>query len=393
MPEFLPAIVVVAYNRPRSLQRLLTSINKAHFPNQDIPLIISIDRATDNQAVLALAQAHPWPHGEKKVLYQEANLGLRKHVLQCGDLTRAHGSIIMLEDDLYVSPLFYEYAVQALNFSADDLRIGGVSLYNHQLNVHARKNFAPLEDGYDNWYFQFASSWGQAWTEDQWSRFRNWYAEDHHLAANAAIPQNVRDWSEKSWLKYFIAFLIETDRYFLYPKISLTSNFSDTGTHVGEDSTAFQLPLLYAHKKQYHFSPLSKSGAVYDAFFENTALADHLGLERKALCVDLYKYRSPSELKGYPYVLTGQQLPYQVLKTFGRSLKPMDANILEDIEGNDLALYSTESPGPGHAMEHNRFRELSYHLKEVKRNEAFILWKHLAKRRAKHLWKKLTGLK
>ncbi|RNC88697.1 MAG: glycosyltransferase [Allomuricauda sp.] len=373
MSDKSPAIVVVAFNRPRSLQRLLDSLQLAFYPAQDIPLIISIDKCDTNQDVLDIAEHFDWKFGPKEVHYQEKNLGLRDHVMQCGDLTKQFGAIIMLEDDLFVSPNFYYYTLNALHFSSDKLRIGGISLYNHQLNVHTNKNFQPIEDGYDNWYFQFASSWGQAWNAKQWKSFKEWYQTTPKIDSNTRIPEYVRGWSEKSWLKYFIAFLVAEDRYFIYPKIALTTNFSDTGTHVGEDSTAFQLPLLYAHKKEYHFSKLSESCAVYDAYYENTALAEKLQIPKQDLCLDLQAYKNVDTLDGERFLLTTQHLNFRILKKMACSLKPIDANVLQDLEGEDIFLYDLHIREPNTFIRSNKSRMLTYNFKYIYLNEALTI--------------------
>ena len=195
-----PAIVVIAYNRAKSLQRLLNTLSKAYYTESDIKLIISIDKASNNQKVLEIAQDFEWNFGNKNVEYQSVNLGLRKHVIKCASYSNDYGSVILLEDDLVVSPQFYNYTCQALNFSKGKEYIAGISLYNHQFNVVAKLNFSPIEDGYDNWYFQFASSWGQAWTKEQWNSFISWYENIESLKHNPSIPKNVTNWSEKSWL-------------------------------------------------------------------------------------------------------------------------------------------------------------------------------------------------
>jgi len=217
------AIVVVAFNRAKSLNRLLSSLEKANYSSNEIPLVISIDKGENNEDIFKLASEFNWQYGEKIVNYEKVNLGLRKHILKCGNLSKKYGAVIILEDDLYVSPNFYRFTEQAINFSNNKDYIAGISLYNHKINVHTMDSFDAFEDGYDNWYFQFASSWGQAWTIEQWQKFLYWYNENEEkLLANDKIPKNVTDWSNKSWLKYFIVYLIENDRFFLYPKISLS---------------------------------------------------------------------------------------------------------------------------------------------------------------------------
>ena len=54
--------------------------------------------------------------GIKKIIKHSKNLGLRAHVITCGDLVNIYDNIIVLEDDLFVSPYFYKYANDALNF-------------------------------------------------------------------------------------------------------------------------------------------------------------------------------------------------------------------------------------------------------------------------------------
>lgn len=337
------AIVVVAYNRPRSLNRILNSLSTANYPDAEIPLIISIDHG-DNQEVLDVANSYQWEYGEKTVLYQEENLGLRAHVLKCGHLTEQYENIIMLEDDLYVSPAFFLYSAEALAFTKDKEKIAGISLYKHMLNVNVREPFEPLQDGYDNWYMQMASSWGQAWSKEQWKGFYSWYENNKDEPIEAEnIPAFISSWPERSWLKYFNKYLVETGKYFFYPQQSLTTNFSDEGSNVTKMVADYQVPLLYSFDKIYYFSDQEQSEAVYDIFFENEKLLTVLqefcsGIEKDTLTIDLYGGR-PHHTR---YLLTSLSLPYRVIASCGRMLRPIDANIVKKIVGNGFFLYDTE---------------------------------------------------
>lgn len=339
MSKCLP-VVVVAFNRARSLKRLLGSLNDAIYTVDDVPLIISIDKGDSNQDVLAVAESFVWEHGEKKVVYQETNLKLRKHVLQCGDYALKYGNVIVLEDDLYVSKYFYQYAESALKFTQDNNRIGGISLYNHRFNVESAEPFESIDDGYDNWYFQFASSWGEAWSKSQWERFKEWYEKSPNIDDCAQIPLYVRKWSQSSWLKYFIAYLIEKDLYFLYPHKSLTTNFGDAGTHVNKNNTNHQVPIQNG-EITYKFSELEMSKAVYDAYYENVYLQTKI-IDGQKVLVDLYgkKTIEPDKLH---YVVSRQALPYKIVKKFGCNMRPHEENILREIEGDDFFLYDMNS--------------------------------------------------
>ena len=337
------AIVVVAYNRPRSLSRILNSLSAANYPDAEIPLIISIDRG-DNEEVLDIAKAYQWEYGEKTVLYQEENLGLRAHVLKCGNLTEQYENIIMLEDDLYVSPAFFLYSAEALAFTKDQKNIAGISLYKHMLNVNVREPFEPLQDGYDNWYMQMASSWGQAWTRKQWKDFYTWYEKnkDQPLEADT-MPTFISSWPDRSWLKYFNKYIVETNQYFFYPQQSLTTNFADEGANMTECVNDYQVPLLMALDKIYYFSDMEQSLAVYDIFYENQKLLTVLqefcsGIEKDTLTIDLYGGK-PCHTR---YLLTSLSLPHRVIASCGRRLRPIDANIIKKVIGNDFFLYDME---------------------------------------------------
>jgi len=385
MNSFQPPIVVVAYNRPRSLTRLLTSLSNASYISNDIDLIISIDKAENNQNVLAIAEGFIWKFGTKKVICQEKNLGLRAHILKCGSISLEYGSVIVLEDDLFVSPNFYNYTIDALNFTKDKKDIGGISLYNHQTNVCTLDNFQPVDNGYDNWYFQFASSWGQAWSKEHWKGFIEWYQKAPILENNLKIPRFVRSWSSKSWLKYNIAYVIEKNLYFLYPRVSLTSNFSDIGTHVGNASTAYQVPLQLSTTINYNFGKINKVSGVYDAFFENTKLAEYLALEKENLIVDLYGHKENYETD---YLLTNKVLDYKIIKSFGRLLKPIEANIIFNIVGNDFYLYNLNKKEIN-SNKPNSLQATYYNIKYISLKESWEIFRHLTIAKVKRVFKKL----
>ena len=116
MTENALAIAIPAFNRPRALARLLRSLNAARFP-QDAPVPLyfvfdSLEKGQPDPEVLLLAQDFSWNRGPKHILMAETALGLRGNILRCGDLTERHAGLIVLEDDLWLSPAFYEAAQQ-----------------------------------------------------------------------------------------------------------------------------------------------------------------------------------------------------------------------------------------------------------------------------------------
>ena len=144
-----PTIIIATYNRPNSLSRILKSIVKARYCNvKDIRLVISIDGGGDNfEEVCEIADKFDWKVGEKLVIKHEHNLGLRNHIIYCGDLSKEYGDIILLEDDLFVSPNFYLFATSSLNYYRGSKRIAGISLYAYEFNENAGLAFKPMKSG------------------------------------------------------------------------------------------------------------------------------------------------------------------------------------------------------------------------------------------------------
>ncbi len=368
-----PAIVVIAFNRKESLNRLLQSLEIANYPDNDVTLIISIDKGNSNDDVLKLSNDFKWTNGAKRIIYQKQNLGLKKHILKCMSFAIEYGSIIMLEDDLYVSPDYYNYTKQALTFNSKNEDIAGISLYNHQFNVHKQENFSAVEDGYDNWYFQFASSWGQAWDAMQIKSFLAWYNKKHNIDKLKGLPKYVKNWPDKSWLKHFIAYSISQNKYFLYPKISLTTNFGDQGANMDVSNTYYQVPLFLGSNKKYNFSNLNESNALYDAYFENLKICNSLNLKNEEITIDLYGNKPMDDNKRF--LLTPLKYNFKIVKSFARSFKPHDLNIIYDIKGNDFFLYDTRTT-VNNNIKINKYNVIDYNKKTINLTQSFIIFKH-----------------
>jgi hypothetical protein len=339
MQPFEPAIVVVAFNRPASLKRLLLALENAHYPAAPIPLHISIDRSEVSE-VEEIARAFEWPHGVKTVEVASAHRGLRAHILQCGALTKTYGSIVLLEDDLFVAPHFYGYAQQALTFYTGRDEIAGISLYNYQVAESCGHPFAPIKDASDVYFIQVASSWGQAWTAAQWTAFENWYAA-HPDGKSCILPSYIAQWGQHSWKKLFIAYQVDQGRYFVFPRTSLSSNFEDPGTNASTHDL-FQVELDLC-ARNWHFTHLADSLSVYDAWFEMEAE------KLQSICpelapydleVDVYGVKDLVKLKS-TYVLTTRQ-GENPLASFSNKMRPLLQNVIFKQKGRQIGLFRKE---------------------------------------------------
>ena len=215
------AIVAIGYSRLDGLRRLLDSCNRASYAVEDVPLVISID-ASGNKEVYDYARNFQWNHGVKYVNIEKKRLGLKKHILQCGDLTRHFKGVILLEDDLYVSPDFYNYACISMNKYGDDENVAGIAFYSNEFNGFLGIPFHPLNNGSDCFAMQAVCSWGEMWNNRMWTEFTSWLNNWNEDYSNFDMPDIIKNWT-RAWSKYFYAYLLANHKYFIYPSTSLTT--------------------------------------------------------------------------------------------------------------------------------------------------------------------------
>lgn len=269
----LPAIVIPAYKRPKALRGLLSSVAKAEYPEGDIHLIISIDGGGD-PAVEQVAQAFEWKYGSKQVVKHTNRLGLMAHIMQCADLTEGFDAVIILEEDLEVAKGFYKYAVDALTYYWMENQVAGISLYSYDIAETTLQPFQRLPNpDSETFFIQYPSSWGQAFTKQQWAGFKKWLAENPD--PKVKLPAYVQSWSPGSWKKRYLEYLMHTDKYFVYPDQSLSSNMGYAGANFPMQMDLFQVDLDDDYQPQ-QFAPFNK-GQHYNAWFE--PMPDHTRLK------------------------------------------------------------------------------------------------------------------
>ena len=320
------AIVLVCYNRLTGLKRLVSSIQKANYQGRtDITLIFSIDNS-GSDTVETYAKEVIWEFGKKRIRTFDERQGLKNHILQCGDFTKEYDVVIVLEDDLFVSDSFFCYASQAAEFYWNDDNIAGISLYNFQKNwLNWIYRFEPMKTGYDTYFMRIAMSWGQVWTRPKWEQFKEWYSQNNTWKKDESVPEYINGWPETSWLKYHDRYCIETNRFFVYPYYSRTTN-------------DHQVELQY-NKQSYIFPTYSELGVRYDEYMNRIGLEEYLSVDSEDVVVDLWGTKRKDKSKRF--LLTTEVLNYKVVRSFSLSLRPIEASIIESIQGNGIYLYDT----------------------------------------------------
>ena len=332
------AIIVVAYNRIDSLSRLLSSLEEAWYGEEHPTLIISIDKSKTDE-VERFADDYYWKHGNKIVKKHNQNMGLRAHMMSLGQWFDYFDSLIVLEDDLVVSPAFYNFTRQASDKYFNNPQIAGISLYSFATNYITGTPFSPIVNEYDGYFMNFAMSWGEVWMKNQWQLFYQWYLKHQDFKNESHLPECLYKW-EKSWLKYHTRYCIECEKYFLFPYVSLSTNFSDPGTHnSGTQYTTYQL-VLQQGIKTYSFPEDENQAVCYDGFFENKAVYKALGLTEQECCVDLYGTKRNRMKRKYWLTADIAELP--IVRTFGIFYKPLEQNVISSVKGNGIYLYEAK---------------------------------------------------
>lgn len=331
------AIVSVAYNRSKSLERQLYSLSQAHYP-QPATLIISIDKS-NTDVVQRCAEDFRWEHGEKRVVTHERNLGLRAHMLSLGAYLREFDAIIVLEDDVTVAPSFMHYAMACVGKYHNDDRIAGISLYNFKISHKTHHPFEAAKSQYDVYFMNLAMSWGQVWMKRQWEAFYEWYHDHDEEFDLPHIPENINKWGKSSWLKYHTRYCMEQDKYFVYPYYSMSTNHADAGVHMKEQANLFQTSIQPFMQTGFRLPMLDECPVRYDGFMEPKYLAAYLKVDAGQLCVDLLAGKPQGLWKHY--LLTTRSLPYKVVRSYGLQMAPIEVNIVLGTQGHDIFLYDT----------------------------------------------------
>ncbi|MFQ5400851.1 MAG: glycosyltransferase [Anaerolineae bacterium] len=372
-----PTLVVTAYNRPHALRRLLHSLCKAEYP-PGVRLVISIDTGGEHTAkVRRLAADFRWPHGDKQVIQHEKKLGLIGNVFFGGGLSQTYGAVILLEDDLFVSPMFYHYAQQALDFYADDSRIAGISLNALWFNGFTHHPFTPYLDDADVFFMQVAWYQGQAYTGTQWAAFTQWREKSAESETAVPLHELFSSFPDTDWFPLKTRYLAETDRFYVFPRQSLTTNFGDIGTHFDHTTRFFQVP-LQTFRRQFRLSSLDDSVAVFDSFQEllprclNQLTDRFRGYD---YAVDLNGAKSPANLRA-EYVLTTRRCR-SPLFTFGKVMRPLAANVVEGVPGNGIYFGKTAD------LEKGRLASL---IQQQSNDDYFMRGRRLGRRKRMLFW-------
>ncbi len=243
----LAPIAIFAYNRPQHLKQTIEALaNNPEFLDSQIFVYCDGPKSVNDipaiTSVRMIVSSFGFPN--LMLIERDKNMGLANSIITgVTELCRRYGRVIVLEDDLIVSPIFLQFMNKALIHYAEDQAVMQISGYMFPVELHSEK---------DAVFLPFTSSWGWATWERAWSHFNpdsvgyNSLVKDKlrrkRFDLNGSYPYfrmlkkqlrgEVDSWAIRWYLSVF-----DLNGLVLYPRNSLVNNigFDGSGTHCGNE--------------------------------------------------------------------------------------------------------------------------------------------------------------
>lgn len=161
--EDLAPIVIFAYNRPMHLQKTVEAL----LMNPEVvhSEVFFFSDGPRNESIADSVEAvRRYLHevtGFKKItiIEREQNLGLANSIIQgVSQVCETHGKVIVLEDDLLVSPYFLKYMNDGLTYYATNDKVISIHAYTFPISPPVPETFFLLGAGCLGW-----ATWRRGW--------------------------------------------------------------------------------------------------------------------------------------------------------------------------------------------------------------------------------------
>ncbi len=242
-------VVVFVYNRPEHVRRALSSL-KENALASETELFVYSDGGKNPADWERVKEIRAWLRTLEgfrnlTIVERDENFGLARSIIAgVSEIVDRYGRVIVLEDDLVVSPVFLEYMNRALEFFRDDERV--VSIHGYVYPVTA-----PLPEAF---FLRGADCWGWA----TWRRGWEIFCEDSVLLAKRLREEGlIRSFDMEgrfpyyqmlkdqiagkndSWAIRWHASAFLAGKLTLYPGCSFVQNIGldSSGTHCGSSSS------------------------------------------------------------------------------------------------------------------------------------------------------------
>lgn len=239
----LAPIVLFVYKRLSYLKETIESLQKNLYAEQS-DLYIYSDASKNTETTECVENVRTYLktiQGFRSVciIERKENLGLATNIVDgITEIIKQYGKIIVLEDDIVVSPYFLKYMNDALNLYKDEKKIMEISGYIYNIE----KENLP-----ETFFLHLGECWGWGTWEDRWLTYEknpqkligkynvNDISRFNYYGGFNFWDQIIENYRGKlnTWAAFWHASIIENKGLVLYPRKSLTKHigFDLSGMH------------------------------------------------------------------------------------------------------------------------------------------------------------------
>lgn len=241
MQHFAP-IALFVYNRPQHTERTLKFLQQNSLASESRLFIFSDGAKTpaDEAKVAEVRDLLKTIDGFKsvKIIIRKENMGLANSIIDgVSNLVKTYKQVIVLEDDLIISPHTLTYFNEALNRYRNNEKVMHIGAYMYPL----KDNQLP-----ETFFYRAATSWGWATWERAWqhfepnidtliSQFDNKKKHAFSIENTMNFWKQMRDFKNgknNSWAIRWYASIFLKDGLTLNPAQSLVNNIGHDGTGI-----------------------------------------------------------------------------------------------------------------------------------------------------------------
>ena len=265
-------VVVMTMDRPRALERLLRSLRDARYPKaMRVDLRVNVDRrstdAPHDAPTLALLDAFEWTRGAFEAHAWPAPMGLYGQWLEAWPAevfpSELYRAVVLLEDDLEVSPVYHQWFLDAHAAYGAREDIGAITGMRAALvaTPHGRSANELVPQDAGAFAYWLVATWSLSPTHAAWRRFRAWaQALDRRATDPGLLDTVARQWfrnfrsrgteEDSMWEIWYMRFMHDQGLYTVYPwredGAAYVCNWREPGLHYSDANVSPDAPLAQA---------------------------------------------------------------------------------------------------------------------------------------------------
>ena len=239
----LAPIALFTFKRPEHTRRTLESLaGNPEFNSSPLYIFCDGARREDERAAVEASRevVRGWNHPNKKIIEASKNLGLANSII--AGVTRLcdeYGKVIVMEDDLLVSPVFLDYMNNSLDQYRENEEVFQVTGHMWPVDVECEDDafLVPLSNSL-GW-----GTWQRAWkkfdvTAAEWSKvasdpgLRSEFDLRGRFPFASMMERQLRGQTDSWAIRWYLTVFL-SKALVLYPRKSLVVNigFDGVGTH------------------------------------------------------------------------------------------------------------------------------------------------------------------